>query len=110
MHPRLVQVETLVRTMIGVRALSGRPDRLLGAPAGATGTAVVRVLGTRQLVQAGIVERTGWHALSAAVDLLHGASMLALLAVAPRHRRFAAAQAGTAAALIALELLADRRG
>lgn len=100
----------LLRSALATRALTGRPDRLLGRPAGGWDAAVVRVLGVRQAVQGAAVSRTGWHALSTLVDLLHAASMLLLLAVSPRRwGRFAATQALTAVALIALELRADRR-
>lgn len=101
-HPRGVLLP-LIRMSIGVRALSGSPRRA-GGPTGA----VLRILGARQVLQSAIVARTGWHGLSAVVDLLHGASMLVLLALAPRWRRFAATQAAAAAALAALELRAAR--
>lgn len=98
---------TAVRSLAGVRSLLGSPDRIVGHPAGPAAAGVVRFLGARQVAQAAVAQATGWHALSAAVDVLHAATMLPLLA-SPRWRRFGATQAATAALLIALELRAQR--
>jgi hypothetical protein len=61
---------------------------------------VVRLLGARRVVQAGLelaVPRRGVALACAAVDALHALSMLAAAAHWPRHRRAALLSAGTAA-------------
>jgi hypothetical protein len=60
---------------------------------------VLRVLGVRQLVQAGLAMRFRSRAarrIGAAVDLLHAGSMVALAILDPRRRRGALVQAGIA--------------
>jgi len=62
---------------------------------------VVRVLGARYVVQSlgGRWLHRAWvPEADAAVDLVHAASMVALAAVAPRHRRLALASAAAATA------------
>jgi hypothetical protein len=61
---------------------------------------VVRLLGARRVVQAGVelaVPRRGVVLAGAAVDALHALSMLAAALRWPRHRRAALLSAGTAA-------------
>lgn len=94
----------------GLVATGGAARAGFGPTAGTPARATVRVLAARQAVQTVVVSRTGWRALSAGVDVLHAASMIGLLAIAPRRAgRFALGQIGTAAVLAALELAADRR-
>ena len=103
----------LMRLALGARAL-GATRSAARMQFGRDGTlgdlAVLRVLGARQVTQALVTAGTDWRALSAGIDLLHAASMLVPLAVAPRRLgRFALTQIATAALLAALELTADRR-
>lgn len=94
----------LARAGLGVLHLAapGFGGRLLGRePFGPTGRAVVRVLGVRQLTQAGL----SWVKPSAAVlvlgfevDTAHWLSMLALASISRRWRRPAAFDAAVAAA------------
>jgi hypothetical protein len=86
-------------------ALLAAPAQLLAAAAGvqpgAAGCRVARLLGARQLIQAGL-SATGSRPvlrLGAATDGLHSASMLALAAASPRLRRAALTEAAIAAAL-----------
>jgi len=70
----------------------------------------VRVLAVRQTLQALVTARSGRRSLSAAVDVLHAASMLPVIIVAPgRAGRFAVIQIATAVVLATLEVAADRR-
>lgn len=102
----------VIRMSIGVRsgvtaAAAARFE--LGRPPSTTETAVVRLLGARQILQSAVVSRTGWRSSSAAVDLLHGLSMACVLAITPRrYGRAAVLQIATAVVLIALELSARR--
>ncbi|MFD1722469.1 hypothetical protein [Amnibacterium endophyticum] len=101
----------LIRIGLGVRSLTERPSRAFGRPASGVEGGVLRFLGVRQVVQGVVVGRTGWHALSASVDLLHGSSMVLLAIAQPRrYGKAAGAQALTAAVLVALEVAASRRG
>jgi hypothetical protein len=73
-------------------ALAGRLDRLLdGARPSPSEVALTRVLGVRQLGEAAVLWRFGPRVRTGvlATEGLHGASMLALAAVSPRHRRVA---------------------
>lgn len=100
----------LIRIGLGVRSLLEPPSRAFGRPSSGAEAGVLRFLGARQVVQGVVIGRTGWHALSASVDLLHGSSMVLLALVQPRrYGRAAWAQAATAAALIAMEVVASRR-
>lgn len=99
-----------VRLFAGVRATTAVPVVVFARPASGAEIVLLRVLGARQVLQAVVASRTGWRTLSAGVDLLHGASMLALAAAAPRRLgAVALRQAATAAALLLLELRAQRR-
>jgi hypothetical protein len=77
------------------------PD-LLGVPTDRRAQVVVRILGTRHLLQAGAVATTPDHrdalAVGSVVDALHAISMVALAAVDRRRRRLAVADAGVATA------------
>ncbi len=72
---------------------------------------VVRALGARHLVQSAVtgVDPSGtvlrW---GAGVDVLHAASMVALAAVSPRHRRPALVSAASATGFAVAGLLATR--
>jgi len=81
---------------------------LIGAQRASGRVAVFgRVLGVRQLVQAGLVARAASpeaHTLSAAVDAAHGLSMVPLLALDRRSRPFAARQVWIALLLTVLEI------
>ncbi|PZF55325.1 hypothetical protein DEJ23_12620 [Curtobacterium sp. MCSS17_008] len=79
------------------------------ASRGSTGRVAVfgRVLGVRQLVQAGLLTRAGSpeaHVLGAAVDATHGVTMVPLIALDPRARGFAVRQLVVAVLLTALEV------
>lgn len=79
---------------------------LARAPVDHDAVLVARVLGARQLVQAGVlarVPRPRWWAAGAVVDALHAASMIALsrLGTGSAHRRLAAGDARSAALLAA---------
>lgn len=70
------------------------------------------VLGVRQLVQAAFVARTGTgnaHTLSAAVDAVHGVTMVPL-ALDPRRRGFALQQVWIATVLTVAEVAVVGRG
>jgi hypothetical protein len=81
---------------------------LAGEPVDRPAVRVARVLGARQLVQAAVLttyQGPRWRRAGAAVDAAHAASMLALarLSRRPAHRRLAAHNARSAAALAAAE-------
>jgi hypothetical protein len=84
----------------------GRLLRAVGDPAGRRARLAARVLGARHLGQAVLLGASGGRVarLGAAVDGLHGASMVALGLAARRHRMAAMASGAAAAALAALEL------
>jgi hypothetical protein len=85
----------------------GRLLRGIGDPAGPRARLVARVLGARHLGQAALLATVGGRVvarLGAAVDALHGASMIALALAARRHRGAAMSSGAVAAALAALEL------
>ena len=101
-----VRAETV---LAGVRASYGAiqvalpgysAEELLGGPLDATTVRVVRVLGARQLAQAG---------LGVGVDALHALSMVPLALATPRWRRPALVSGLMAAAFAAAGLLAARR-
>jgi hypothetical protein len=103
---RAVVVEVL-RAGIGVAHLLGA-RRSLGRPA-----ALGRVLGVRQLAQAGLLLRTGSadaHTVSALVDATHGVTMVPLALLDPQSRRFAVRQLWIATALTVLEVALVGRG
>jgi hypothetical protein len=103
---RAVVVE-LLRAGIGIA-------HLVGARHALGRTAVMgRVLGVRQLTQAGIVTRVGTpdaHTLSAVVDAAHGLSMVPLVVLDRKSRRFAGRQVLIAALLTVLEVALVGRG
>lgn len=93
-------VEAL-RAGIGVAHLVGS-GRSLGRPA-----VLGRVLGVRQLAQAAITARAASpeaHTLSAAVDALHGLTMVPLALFDRQSRRFAVRQVWIATLLTVLEV------
>lgn len=100
--PRALSV---VRASYGLALLSvpGPMIRAMtGAPVASRSLAVARVLGARQLAQAaicGLAPTRRLIAAGAAVDGLHGASMLALAGAEPRLRRALLAETVIAAAL-----------
>jgi hypothetical protein len=84
----------------------GRLLRAAGDPAGRRIRLAARVLGVRHCGQAAALAAAGDRVarLGAAVDGLHGASMVALGLAVRRHRGVALASGALAAALAALEL------
>jgi hypothetical protein len=97
---RAVVVEVL-RAGIGVAHLLGA-RRALGRPA-----VLGRVLGVRQLSQATITGRAGSpeaHTLGAAVDAVHGLTMVPLALFDRQSRRFAIRQVWIATLLTVLEI------
>lgn len=82
----------------------------LGSPPRASDLAVYRVLGARQVAQAVLTARTEWRALGAAVDVLHLASMVPVLAGSTRWRRAAAVQIAFAALMLGLAGREQRTG
>jgi hypothetical protein len=111
MRPRTVD---LARLGLGALALA-RPRtllRLTGSAGDGPVETVVRVLGARYVGQGAtglLVDRTWLPAADAAVDAVHGLTMVGAAAAWPQHRRAALASAAAAAAF-ALADLADRRG
>jgi hypothetical protein len=103
---RAVVVE-LLRAGIGIAHLLGA-RRTLGR------TAVMgRVLGVRQLTQAGLLLRAGSadaHTASALVDAAHGVTMVPLALLDRRSRRFAVRQLWIATFLTVLEVALVGRG
>jgi len=107
--------------LAGVRAACGAvqlaapaysAEQLLGGPLDATTQRVVRVLGARQLAQAGLAvsfPAGPLLGLGVAVDAMHALSMVALAASRPRWRRPALISAAMAAAFAATGVLAARR-
>lgn len=108
MSPRPVD---LARLGLGVVAIA-RPDMLLRAstePHGGRGKdrVVVRVLGTRYLLQAAAgvgLDRPWMPALDAATDLTHAATMLGLAALDRSHRRIALLSAAVATGFAVADL------
>lgn len=98
-----------IRAVDVVRASLGVADAVgseyvgmfeLGRGPDATERTVYRVLGVRQLVQAGVTALGGSRGLGVAVDVLHAASMVALAAKGPATlRRGAVIQATIATGL-----------
>jgi hypothetical protein len=97
----------LLRAGIGVAHLLGS-RHALGRPA-----VLARVLGVRQLVQAGLVLRAGSasgsgaadaHTVSALVDATHGVTMVPLALLDRQSRRFAVRQLWIAVLLTVLEV------
>ena len=87
-------------------------EQQLGGPLDATTLRVVRVLGARQVTQAGLVlvfPDEPLAGLGAGVDALHALSMVPLVAAAPRWRRPALVSGLTAAAFAVAGILAARR-
>ena len=88
------------------------PELAGGPPADELTRDVVRVLGARHLVQAGL---TGWSPSSrglrtgAVVDALHAASMLPLAVASREHRRAALVSATTATLLAVAGMAAATR-
>ncbi|WIB26607.1 hypothetical protein [Curtobacterium sp. MCSS17_015] len=102
-----VRVVELLRVGIGVVHLLGS-RRALGRPA-----VLGRVLGVRQLTQAGLLLRAGSpdaHTVSALVDATHGATMVPLALLDRQSRRFAVRQLWIAALLTVLEIALVGRG
>ena len=108
-----------VRAAVGVAELlaTSRVARWVGAdPSDRRVRWTIRVLGARHLGQAVLTtltpearSRTG-HRLGAAVDVLHGLSMLGLAGVAPSLRRPALSSAALAGTLATAEAVHATRG
>lgn len=109
LHERAVLVE-------GARAVIGAAHLVAprSGPHSSRGTkAVSRILGARQIVQAVLTRRNGTadaHTIGAAVDFTHAVSMLPLMMVSARFRRFAGRQLLTALVLGAFEVSLVGRG
>ena len=113
-----VQAETV---LAGVRAGYGlvqlalpgySAEQRLGGPLDTTTLRVVRVLGARQVTQAGLAlafPAEPLLGLGVGVDALHALSMVPLALVTPRWRRPALVSGLTAAAFAAAGVLAARR-
>jgi hypothetical protein len=113
-----VRAQTL---LVGVRAGYGAvqlavpgysAEQRLGGPLDPTTLRVVRVLGTRQLVQAGLAlafPAEPLLGLGVGVDALHALSMVPVAAAAPRWRRPALVSGLMAAAFAAAGVLTARR-
>ena len=87
-------------------------EQRLGGPLDPTTQRVVRVLGARQVTQAGLAlafPAEPLAGLGIGVDALHALSMIPLVVAAPRWRRPALISGLTAAAFAAVGLLAARR-
>jgi len=87
-------------------------EQQLGGPLDATTLRVVRVLGARQITQAGLALAFSggpWPGLGAGVDALHALSMIPLVLATPRWRRPALVSGLTAAAFAGAGVLAARR-
>jgi hypothetical protein len=107
-----VTVATRGRTVEAVRAALGAWHLIRAARSDAPHRVLHGVLGVRQLAQAAVVLRRGTadaHTASAAVDALHGTSMVPLVLL-PRFRRFALGQAVVAVALVVAEAAVVGRG
>jgi hypothetical protein len=112
-----MRVTDAARAVLGTTLLV-RPDvpvRLLGGAPTATSDTVVRVLGARWLLQAGLgmvvaSRRAGTRrragAADAVVEGLHAASMIALAATSPRWARPAAVNAAVAVVFAVADLRA----
>jgi hypothetical protein len=103
-----------VRGVIGATELvaTDRVARWIGAePADHRVRWIIRLLGARHVTQAVLTtlgrSRTG-HGIGAAVDVLHGLSMVGLACVAPRLRRPALTSAALSGALAAVEAVHAR--
>ena len=113
-----VRAETV---LAGVRAGCGAiqlavpgysAEQRLGGPLDAATLRVVRVLGARQVTQAGLAlafPAEPLAGLGIGVDALHALSMIPLVVAAPRWRRPALVSGLTAAAFAAVGLLTTRR-
>jgi hypothetical protein len=107
--------------LAGVRAAYGAiqlavpgysAEQRLGGPLDPATLRVVRVLGARQVTQAGLAlafPAEPLAGLGIGVDALHAVSMIPLVVAAPRWRRPALVSGLTAAAFAAVGLLAARR-
>jgi hypothetical protein len=108
-------------TLVLLQALTGAgllldPDPLLGRIGGAASTqqarGMARILGARQLLQAGLLARSGTTRsalrLAGAVDGAHAASMVGLAWRRPEHRLLALLSAGAGAGFCCWELSASR--
>ena len=113
-----LRAETVLATLragYGAVQLAGpgySAEQQLGGPLDPATLRVVRVLGARQVVQAGLAlafPAESLLALGVGVDALHALSMVPVVAAAPRWRRPALVSGLTAAAFAAAGALAARR-
>jgi len=109
-----VRAFVLVRGSLGLVELVA-PTTVLRAiradPADRDERVTVRVLGARHLLQAVVTAArptSGTRRAGVAVDAAHAASMLALAAASPSHRRAALCSATTAGALVVAGLWVGR--
>ncbi|OIH92333.1 hypothetical protein [Curtobacterium sp. MCBA15_001] len=96
----------------GVRAVIGAVHVIRAGSDRSTAT-FHRVVGLRQVAQAGITARVGSgnaHTVGAAVDVLHGATMLPLLLAPAPWRRVAGRQLVIAVVLAVAEIVAVGTG
>lgn len=109
-----MSVLQLARTVWGITELVG-PDALVRLGAGRDADVcerkAVRVLGARDVLQAQFTTRRGEgaHRAGACVDVLHAASMVAIAARSPRHKRLALTSAAIAFGFALAERAAARR-
>lgn len=99
----------VARLILGAAAL-GQPDLVLRLAQGSNGRGervTVRILGARYIGQSGAGIAFGrpwiWKA-DAAIELVHAATMVALAAIAPAHRRLALLSTAIALAFTAADL------
>ncbi len=110
---RIARVALVVRAIWGSLLVfaPGRALRLLGgADNGPIALTIIRVLGLRHLLEAGIELRRGAvaHDAGIAVDVLHAASALAFAGIDRRWRPAAVADAGVAVGFAMIGIV-DRR-
>jgi hypothetical protein len=87
-------------------------EQRLGGPLDPTTQGVVRVLGARQVTQAGLAlvfPAEPWLGLGVGVDAMHALSMVALAAAKPRWRRPALVSGAMAAVFAVAGVLAARQ-
>ncbi len=92
----------LARPGLFLRLTKGASDRV-----GRAERVTVRILGVRYILQSGTGLASGrpWvRDADAAIDLVHAATMVALAAIAPTHRRLALLSAATAIGFAAADL------
>lgn len=105
-----MRAATATRLLLGSLCLAA-PSRVLAAaggqePASSGMARIVRVLGTRWVLQAGLDVLVGQRArrLDVAIELSHAGSMVPAAAVWPAHRRAALSSAAVAVGVALLDI------